>query len=318
MAENSTFNIQYSLYDLCIIGGGPAGVAAGVYAARKKISTVFITEHFRNQSVVSEDIQNWIGTISISGENLASNLEKHLKNYSEVIDIKEKETVLEISKNSEGNFVIKTNKSEYTSKTILIASGSIRRKIKIKGAEEFEGKGITYCATCDAPMFGGMDVAVIGGGNSAFESAAQLLSYAKSVTIFQRSDFRADPITIKKVLSDPRAHAIPNVDLLEIKGEQFVSGIIYKEKDSDEIKELPVQGIFVEIGSDPSVEFIKNGIVELNKSSQIIVDAKTQATNTPGIWAAGDCTDGLYHQNNISAGDAIKALEDIYKYLKTK
>ncbi|MFA6430259.1 MAG: FAD-dependent oxidoreductase [Candidatus Paceibacterota bacterium] len=307
-----------TVFDLCIIGGGPAGVAAGVYAARKKISTIFITEHFRNQSVVSEDIQNWIGTISISGENLASNLEKHLKNYSDAIDIKEKETVLEISKNSEGNFVIKTNKSEYTSKTILIASGSIRRKIKIKGAEEFEGKGITYCATCDAPMFGGMDVAVIGGGNSAFESAAQLLSYAKSVTILQRSDFRADPITIKKVLSDPRARALPNVDLLEIKGEQFVSGIVYKEKDSDEAKELPVQGIFVEIGSDPSVEFIQNGVVKLNKSSQIIVDAKTQATNTPGIWAAGDCTDGLYHQNNISAGDAIKALEDIYKYLKTK
>jgi alkyl hydroperoxide reductase subunit F len=305
-------------FDLCIIGGGPAGVAAGVYAARKKISTIFITEHFRNQSVVSEDIQNWIGTISISGENLASNLEKHLKNYSDVIDIKEKETVLDISKNSEGNFNIKTNKSECTSKTILIASGSIRRKLKIKGAEEFEGKGITYCATCDAPMFGDMDVAVIGGGNSAFESAAQLLSYAKSVTILQRSDFRADPITIKKVLSDPRAHAIPNVDLLEIKGEQFVSGIVYKEKDSDEIKELPVQGIFVEIGSDPSVEFLNNGIVELNKNSQIIVNAKTQATNTLGIWAAGDCTDGLYHQNNISAGDAIKALEDIYKYLKTK
>jgi len=305
------------IYDLCIVGGGPAGVAAGVYAARKKISTIFITEHFRNQSVVSEDIQNWIGTISISGENLASNLEKHLKNYSDAIDIKEKETVLNISKNSEGIFVIKTNKSEYTSKTILIASGSIRRKLKIKGAEEFEGKGITYCATCDAPMFEGMDVAVIGGGNSAFESAAQLLSYAKSVTILQRSDFRADPITIKKVLSDPRAHAIPNVDLLEIKGKQFVSGIVYKEKDSEEIKELPVQGIFVEIGSDPSVEFLNNGIVELNKNSQIIVNAKTQATNTLGIWAAGDCTDGLYHQNNISAGDAIKALEDIYKYLKT-
>ena len=167
-------------------------------------------------------------------------------------------------------------------------------------------------------MFGGMDVTVIGGGNSAFESAAQLLSYAKNVTILQRSDFRADPITIKKVLSDQRAHAISNVDLLEIKGEQFVSGIVYKEKDSEEIKELPVQGIFVEIGSDPSVEFIQNGIVELNKSSQIIVNAKTQTTNTLGIWAAGDCTDGLYHQNNISAGDAIKALEDIYKYLKTK
>ena len=154
------------LYDLAIIGGGPAGVTAGVYAARKKIKTVLITENFRNQSVVSDNIQNWIGTISISGEELAKNLEKHVKNYSKDIDIKEKETVLELTKNTNGSFKIKTNKSEYLSKTVFIASGSIRRKLKIRGADKFEGKGITYCATCDAPMFTDMDVVVIGGGNS--------------------------------------------------------------------------------------------------------------------------------------------------------
>jgi len=308
-----------SVFDLCIIGGGPAGVAAGVYAARKKIKTVLITESFRNQSVVSNDIQNWIGSISISGEELIKNLENHLKAYSgEIVDIKEKETVLNLTKESDGNFLIKTNKSEYRSKTVLIASGSIRRKLTVKGSDKFEGKGITYCATCDAPMFGGMDVAVIGGGNSAFESASQLLSYAKSVTILQRSDFRADPITIKKLLSDPRVHALPNVDLIEIKGDNFVSGIVYKEKDGEEIKELPVQGIFVEIGANPSVEYIKNGIVELDEKESVIVDPKNQKTSEEGVWAAGDCTDGLYKQNNIAVGDAIKALEDIYKYLKTK
>ena len=308
-----------SIFDLCIIGGGPAGVAGGIYAARKKIKTVFITENFRNQSVVSDNIQNWIGTISIKGEDLASNLEKHLKSCAgDNVEIKEKETVIDLTKNNDGVFTITTNKNKYYSKTVLIASGSVRRKIKIKGAEEFDGKGITYCATCDAPMYEGMDVVVIGGGNSAFESASQLLAYAKNVTILQRSDFRADPITIKKVLSDSRIKAIKNIDLIEIKGDKFVSGIIYKDKETDEVKELSIQGIFVEIGANPSVEYIKNGLVKLNEREEIIVDPKTQKTSEEGVWSAGDCTDGLYKQNNIAVGDAIKALEDIYKYLKTK
>lgn len=307
------------LFDLAIIGGGPAGVAGGIYAARKKIKTIFITENFRNQSVVSDNIQNWIGTISISGEDLASNLEKHLKAFSgENVEIREKETVINLEKNTDGTFTITSNKNKYNAKAVLIASGSIRRKIKIKGAEEFEGKGITYCATCDAPMYSGLDIAVIGGGNSAFESASQLLAYAKSVTILQRSDFKADPITIKKVLSDPRIKGIANVDLVEVKGDKFVSGISYKDKATGEEKELPVQGIFVEIGANPSVEYIKNGLVKLNEKEEIIVDPKTQKTSEEGVWSAGDCTDGLYKQNNIAVGDAIKALENIYNWLKNK
>jgi alkyl hydroperoxide reductase subunit F len=311
--------MESTLFDLAIIGGGPAGVAGGIYAARKKIKTIFITENFRNQSVVSDNIQNWIGTVSISGEDLASNLEKHLKACAgENVEIKEKETVINLEKNTDGNFTITSDKNKYNAKSVLIASGSIRRKIKIKGAEEFEGKGITYCATCDAPMYSGLDIAVIGGGNSAFESASQLLAYAKSVTILQRSDFKADPITIKKVLSDPRIKAVANVDLVEVKGDKFVSGISYKDKTTGEEKELAIQGIFVEIGANPSVEYIKNGLVKLNEKEEIIVDPKTQKTSEEGVWSAGDCTDGLYKQNNIAVGDAIKALENIYSWLKNK
>ncbi len=306
------------IYDLAIIGGGPAGVAAGVYAARKKIKTVFVTESFQNQSFVSDNIENWIGAVSITGGELAKNLEKHLRAYAEdAVDIKNKETALDLQKKGD-IFNIKTDKSEYQAKTVLIASGSVRKKLKVKGAEEFEGKGITYCATCDAPLFEGSDVAVIGGGNAAFETAQQLLDYAKIVTILQRSDFRADPVIMQKVLANKKVKSFTNIDILEIKGDKFVTGIIYKDKKTGKTEELAVSGIFVEIGSDPSVEYIKHGIVKLNDLEQVIVDPKTQMTSEIGIWAAGDCTDGFYKQNNIAAGDAIKALENIYQYLKMK
>ena len=303
------------IYDLAIIGGGPGGVAAGVYSARKKIKTILITDTFRGQSAVAGEIQNWIGTISISGEELAKNLENHLKSYSKDITIQEKEMVISITKNQD-IFTIKTNKAEYQAKTILITTGSIRKKIQVKGAEEFEGKGITYCATCDAPMFGDADVAVIGGGNSAFEAVHQLLAYAKTITIIQRSDFRAEPIMVQKILSNPKVKGITNVDILEIKGDKFVSSIVYKDKNTGETTDLPVSGIFVEIGANPSLDFMEHGLVKLNEKEEVMIDAKNQKTGTPGIWAAGDCTDGLYKQNNIAVGDAVKAVEDIYKYLK--
>ena len=306
------------IYDLAIIGGGPAGVGAGVYAARKKIKTVFITDTFASQSTVSENIQNWIGAVSIKGQDLTDQLEKHLRSYAgDVVDIKIKERAIDISKKEE-MFVIKTNKSEYEAKTVLITTGSSRKKLTVKGADIFENKGITYCATCDAPLFADMDLAVIGGGNSAFESAAQLLAYGKSVAILARSEFKADPVTVHMVEADKKVTALSNIELVEIKGDQFVTGLVYKDKKTGEIKELPVTGIFVEIGANPSIDFIRNGIVKLNGIDEIVTDPKTQMTTQTGIWAAGDCTDGLYKQNNIAVGDAIKALENIYIYLKTK
>lgn len=304
-----------TIFDLAIIGGGPGGVAGGIYAARKKIKTVLITEHFRGQSAVSGEIQNWIGAISVSGEELAKNLENHLKFYSKDVDIKEKETVLDIKKET-GYFLITTDKNKYKTKTALITSGSVRKKLKMTGADKYEGKGITYCATCDAPMFGETDVVVIGGGNSAFEAVSQLLAYAKTITIMQRSEFRAEPIMMQKILSNPKVKAITNIDLLEIKGDKFVKSIVYKDKKTGKTTELPTGGIFVEIGANPSVEFIKNSLVKLNEKEEIITDPKTQKTSVPGIWSAGDCTDGLYKQNNIAVGDAIKAIEDIYHFLK--
>ena len=164
------------IYDLAIIGGGPAGVAAGVYASRKRLMTVFITKDFNSQSTVSDDIQNWIGTVSIKGHEFAKNLENHLRAYAEdVVHIKVGEKVVRIKK-EKNHFTILTEKGSYQSRAILITSGSHRKKLDAKGAQKFENKGITYCASCDGPLFRDQDVAVIGGGNAAFETAAQLLA----------------------------------------------------------------------------------------------------------------------------------------------
>jgi NADH-dependent peroxiredoxin subunit F len=306
------------IYDLTIIGGGPAGVAAGVYAARKELKTLFLTGDWNSQSTVSEGIENWIGTVKIPGIEFAKNLENHLRAYAkDVVDIHVGEWVSKIEKNGE-NFKIRTNKGDYESKSVLISSGSHRRKLEAIGADKFEHKGLTYCASCDGPLFAGTDVVVIGGGNAAFESASQLLAYCKSVTLINRSDsFRADPVTVEAVSKHPNFKIIKNAISKEVKGDKFVNGFVYNDTQTGKDVELQVSGIFVEIGSLPNTEFVKD-LVELNPYNHIIVDPRTQMTSMEGIWAAGDCTDGLYHQNNIAAGDAVKALEDIYLFLKAR
>jgi alkyl hydroperoxide reductase subunit F len=306
------------IYDLAILGGGPAGVAAGVYAARKKLKTVFITKNWESQSTVSEGIENWIGTIKIPGLQFAKNLEAHLRAYADgSVEIKTGEGVSKIEK-TEAGFKITTNKESYETKTILIATGSARTKLQVKGADIFEHKGLTYCASCDGPLFADQDVLVVGGGNAGFESAAQLLAYCKSVTLINRSDkFRADPVTIETVSKNPHFKIITHALSKEVRGDKFVTGFVYTDVTTHKDVELPVTGIFVEIGSTPTTYFVKD-LVEMDQWQHIIVDPRTQMTSVPGIWAAGDCTDGLYHQNNIAAGDAVKALEDIYLFLKTK
>ncbi|OGZ05269.1 MAG: hypothetical protein A2845_03075 [Candidatus Lloydbacteria bacterium RIFCSPHIGHO2_01_FULL_49_22] len=307
------------MYDLVIIGGGPGGVAAGVYAARKRLKTLFITFDWGGQSTVSPGIQNWIGTINIPGAELAEKLKAHLDAYrSDIVEIREHELVTKIEKTEHGFTATTDAGGSYETKTVLVTSGSKRRKLEIPGADKFEHKGITYCASCDGPMFADQDVVVIGGGNAGFETAAQLLAYAKSVTLLQRGvEYRADPVTVQKVLSNPKMKGITNTELLEVKGGNFVTGLTYKDLTDGQTKEIPCSGIFVEVGLVPATDYIKE-LVPLNKYGQVITDPRTQQTQTPGIWAAGDCTDGLYHQNNIATGDGVRALEDIYMHIHAK
>jgi len=309
------------MYDLAIIGGGPAGVAAGVYAARKRLKTIFIAESIGGQSTDSQDIQNWIGTPHISGMDLAKALEAHLRAYADApgtkdVDLKIGERAQKIEK-TQGAFSITTNKTSYLAQTILVGAGGSRKKLLIPGAAEFEHKGVTYCASCDGPLFAGQDVVVVGGGNAGFETAAQLLAYCKNVTLIHRhKDFvRADKATTEAVLAHPNFKTLLSSEPVEIKGSQFVSSITVKDTTTGATQEVPTAAVFVEIGMTANTDFVKE-LVTLDEWGRIKVDGKNQRSSVAGIWAAGDCSDGLYHQNNIAAGDAVKALEDIYYYLK--
>lgn len=305
------------MFDLAIVGGGPAGSAAAVYAARKLLKTVLITEEFGGQSIVSPDIQNWIGTSHISGEELAKNLEAHVREYAGTQVTIETGDRVESLSCEDGGFTVATRTGKrYSAKTVLVVSGGSRKRLDAKNADQFEHKGLTYCASCDGPLFAGQDVAVVGGGNAGFETASQLLAYAKSVTLLQRSGaFTADPTTVEKVLAHPHMRGITNATPTEVTGEKFVSGLTFKDQKTGAEQTLPVSGIFVEIGMIPNTQFVES-LVDVDQYKRIIVDPRTQKTSLSGIWAAGDCTNGLYHQNNIAAGDAVKALEDIYLHLR--
>ncbi len=292
-------------------------MAAGVYAARKRLKTILIAEQIGGQSTDSQDVQNWIGTPHISGLEMAKQLEKHLREYaSDTLELKLGEHATGVTKN-EGSFSVSTTTTSYLTRTVLIATGGARKKLDAVGAAQFEHKGVTYCASCDGPLFAGQDVAVVGGGNAGFETAAQLLAYCKSVTLIHRQpDFlRADKATVDAVLAHKNMKTVLSSTPVEIKGDQFVKSISVKDNASGKITEIPVAAVFVEIGMIPATDTVK-GLVDLDEWSRIKVDAKNQRASVAGVWAAGDCSDGLYHQNNIAAGDAVKALEDIYYYLK--
>lgn len=311
------------MLDLIIIGGGPAGASAGVYAARKRLKTVLVAHEWGGQSSVSDNIQNWIGTEKISGQELAENLRKHVEMYAgDSLSITFPDMAVSLKQDGDKVTVTLASGKLYEGKAALIAAGATRRKLLIPGAKEFDQKGLTYCATCDGPLFADKDVAVIGGGNAAFETAAQLLAYCKTVTLVNRGEtFRADEITVRAVLAHPNVRVLKNAVPTRVLGDKFVTGLSWKNSQTGAEETLSVEGIFVEIGLIPNTSWLKDSLA-LNAIGQVVVDPLTQRAKTRDsaesrVWAAGDCTDGKYHQNNIAAGDSVKALEDIYMALKT-
>jgi alkyl hydroperoxide reductase subunit F len=304
------------MYDVVIIGGGPGGVAAGIYAARKKMRSVLITDSFGGQSLNSAGIENWIGTQNLSGYDLAKNLEAHLRAQKD-IEIIDNDLVTGVTKKDDGTFALATREGKtLETKYILVASGSRRKRLGVPGESEFEGKGVVFCTTCDAPLFGEKTVVVAGGGNSALEGVIDLIPYAKKIYLMVRSEvLRGDPVTQEKVKSHPQVQILWNTAIQEIRGKDFVSGVRYKNVKTGEEQELALDGVFVEIGLIPNSDFVKD-LVKRDDYGEIIVDHKTQETSCPGIWAAGDVADVLYKQNNISVGDAVKAVLNIYDKVK--
>lgn len=311
------------MHDVIIIGGGPAGTAATVYSARKKLDTLIITEDFGGQSVVSTDIENWIGETNISGVELAEKFEEHVRKYEDdTVTIQEGERVTKIEKTEcrDGDrpcdYIVKTNEgNEFKGKTVILGMGAHRRKLNVPGEERLNGKGVAYCATCDAPLFAGRDVAVVGGGNAGVEGAIDLLPFAEQIYILQRRDhLKADPVSVERVKSEDQIEIIYNADTTEILGEDMVEGLIYEDENGEEQK-LEVGGVFVEIGSVPNSDPVKD-LVELDDYGQVKIDSKHASTSEPGVFAAGDITDDPYKQNNISAGDAVKAALAAYNYLQ--
>jgi len=315
------------MYDVIIIGGGPAGCAAGVYTARKKLKTLLIAEEFGGQSVVSADVQNWIGERHISGYDLGKKLEEHVRSYKDDVEIKSPEKTLEIMKeNCNKNtgicyapgvfdFKVKTDKGEYLGKTVILTSGARRKKLGIPGEKEFDGKGVSYCSTCDAPIFQDKDVAVVGGGNAGLEAVVDLFPYAKKLYLLEYSDSpKGDSVTQEQVNKNPKVEIILNAQTKEITGDKFVSGLTYIDRETNKDKKLEVQGVFIEIGSLPNSEIVKD-LVELDKWGHVKIDSKHATTSCPGLFAAGDVTDDPFKQNNIAAGDAVKAALSAHAYL---
>ncbi|MBN1621719.1 MAG: FAD-dependent oxidoreductase [Endomicrobiales bacterium] len=299
------------MYDLIIIGAGPAGITASIYAARKKMNFLVISKDIGGQTNWTKNIENYTGYLFITGDDLVKKFSEHLKRFN--IQIKEFESVTAVEKEEDFIKVI-TEKNEYKTKAVIIASGRTPRKLGVKGEEEFRNKGVAYCATCDAPMFAGKDVLVVGGGNAAIDAAIQLMKIANKVYIADiDSQLKADPIMVEKIKNNEKVRIYNNSSLKEIYGEKLVSGVKLdiKGKTSD----LKVQGVFIEAGSVASSNFTK-GVLK-NEAGEIFVDCGCR-TNIEGIFACGDVTNVPAKQIVTACGEGTKATLSAFNYITRK
>ncbi len=300
-------------YDIIIIGAGPAGCTAAIYSARRNLKTLLIEgKTVGGLFIDAGTIENYPGFEKITGVELAQKFEKQLKKlsvnlvYEQVGDIKKKSNLFEI----------KTDKSTFSSKSLIITSGTRYREIELKEEKKFVGKGVSYCATCDGPLFQGRDVAVIGGGNSAMHYALFLAEICSKVYVIHRSEFRADKILLEKLRKMKNVEFKQPYTVTALIGEKMLSSIKIKDSESNKEETLGVSGVFISIGQDPNTSFLKNLGLKLDPQTYINVDQKMQ-TNVPGVFAAGDVT-GTAGQVVIACGQGAKAAMNAASYLKEK
>ncbi|MED3716616.1 alkyl hydroperoxide reductase subunit F [Geobacillus thermodenitrificans] len=297
-------------FDVLVIGGGPAGATAAIYAARKGIRTGIVAERFGGQILDTLGIENFISVKYTEGPKLAASIEEHVKQYDVDIMIQrakrlEKKDLIEVE--LENGAVLK-------SKTVVISTGARWRNLGVPGEEEFKNKGVAYCPHCDGPLFEGKHVAVIGGGNSGVEAAIDLAGIAKHVTVLEFApELKADAVLQERLYSLPNMTVIKNAQTKEITGTDKVNGLTYIDRETGEEHHIELQGVFVQIGLVPNTEWLE-GTVERNRIGEIIVD-KRGATNVEGVFAAGDCTDSAYKQIIISMGSGATAALSAFDYL---
>lgn len=299
-------------FDVLVIGGGPAGASAAIYAARKGIRTGIVAERFGGQILDTLTIENFISVKETEGPKLAKALEEHVKEYP--VDIMNLQRVKHLEKNGDLIEVELENGAVLKSKTVIIATGARWRNINVPGEQEFKNKGVAYCPHCDGPLYAGKDVAVIGGGNSGVEAAIDLAGIVNHVTVLEFNDhLKADEILQNRLHSLPNVTVITNAATKEITGTDKVNGLTYVDRATGEEKHIELAGVFVQIGLVPNTDWLE-GTLELNKIGEIIVDKKG-ATLIPGVFAAGDCTDGPYNQIIISMGSGAIAALSAFDYL---
>jgi thioredoxin-disulfide reductase len=303
------------VYDLIIIGGGPAGITAGIYAGRQRMKTLLITKEFGGQMAKkATEVCNYPGFEEISGVELIEKFVSHLEKQ-ESVEIKFTE-VEKIEKESD-IFTITTIETEkIKSKTVIVATGADPRPLEAVGEKEFIGKGVGYCVTCDGPIFRDKVVAVIGGGNAGLEAALFMTNYASRIYILEfGAEIKADAENQKEVANSDKIEIITNASVKEIKGSLFVESLIYEDMVSKELKTLKAQGVFIEIGSQPATSLAK-GLVDFTKRDEIQVESETFTTKTSGLFAAGDDNSGPYKQIVTAAGEGCKASLAAYDYLR--
>jgi len=297
------------MYDLIIIGAGPAGITAAIYAARKRMNFLVIAKDVGGQAALSADVENYTGYQYVTGFELAKKFEEHMREFK--IEVRDGEEVVEVKKKGEV-IDVRTGRGAYESRALIIATGARPRTLNVPGEREFKNRGVTYCATCDAPLFADMDVAVIGGGNSALDATLQLMKIADKIYLINiNPSFRGDEVMIEKVKASDKVTILYSTKTLEVLGDKMVTGLRAEREGKQEI--LNVRGVFIEIGYIPNSDFVA-GLVERNERGEIVVDDRNR-TNIPGIFAAGDVTSVPQKQIIVAAGEGAKAALGAYEYL---
>ncbi|TRO17000.1 alkyl hydroperoxide reductase subunit F [Ectopseudomonas mendocina] len=303
-------------FDVLVVGGGPAGAAAAIYAARKGIRTAIAAERFGGQVLDTMAIENFISVKETEGPKLVRALEEHVKEYDvDVMNLQRASALVPASSEGGLHEVKFENGASLKAKTVILSTGARWREMGVPGEQEYKAKGVCFCPHCDGPLFKGKRVAVIGGGNSGVEAAIDLAGIVAHVTLLEFADtLRADAVLQKKLYSLPNVTVIKSAQTTEVKGDgQKVTGLVYKDRTSEELHTVELEGIFVQIGLLPNSDWLK-GTVELSRFGEIVIDAKG-ATNIPGVFAAGDVTTVPYKQIVIAMGEGSKASLSAFDHL---